>query len=173
MKHNQNNSASTYKNSEEYFFQHHEGGQNIPGIKASEETKEDRCVKLFLKTLEGSDVIGMDPTGDCFYEAIVTAFNMHNTDVRDYRGVVQEDTDDKVKALRRTAANFLTQEVFQKFQMSHTAGLVDYKFMSELDTIVKLQEKMLMSGREVWVATASGPMSLKSAWFVRFSTFAV
>ena len=91
----------------------------------------------------------MDPTGDCFYEAIVTAFNMHNTDVRDYRGVVQEDTDDKVKALRRTAANFLTQEVFQKFQMSHTAGLVDYKFMSELDTIEKLQEKMLMSGKEV------------------------
>ena len=115
------------------------------------EEKENHPVKLFLEALEGSELKRMGSTGDCFYEAIVTAFNMENKDVRDYDDVVKEATDDKVKALRRTAAMFLTEEVFQKFQMSHSAGLVDYKFMSEMDSIEKLQEKMILSGREVGI----------------------
>ena len=53
------------------------------------------------------------------------------------------------------------------------AGVLDYKFMTVMDNLKKLQVKMMLSGSEVGLGTVFGPMSLRSVWFVKFFTFPV
>ena len=57
-------------------------------------------VQLVLQDPEAK-VKSIKPSGDCFYEAIATAFTTIKEDVRDYEDVFVEDDDDQAMALRR------------------------------------------------------------------------
>ena len=49
-------------------------------------------------------------------------------------------------ALRRTAADAVTEEVFNDFSMFYTAGLSDFNFMRRCRTLPDLKQRMLVSG---------------------------
>ena len=49
-------------------------------------------------------VKSIKPTGDCFYETIVSAFDTVDEDVRDIDGIETNDDDSAVRALRRFSA---------------------------------------------------------------------
>ena len=114
-----------------------------------DENAKESKIDLFIEALENNLMMKMEPTGDCFYDCIVTAFDLEDKDIREFTDVIKEANDDKVTALRRTAAEFLTPEVFESYKLSHKAGLVDYSFMSKVDSLEKLQEVMVQSGRDV------------------------
>jgi len=90
--------------------------------------------------------MAMKPTGDCFYEAIGTAFSTVREDVRDCEAIHIEDEDTQAMALRRTAAMSVTQDVFQSFSMFHLAGLPDFNFMKRVRSLVDLQSRLLVTG---------------------------
>ena len=122
---------------------------SVESMEVDEDTVDNGDINNFLEALENNLMKKIEPTGDCFYDCIVTAFDMEEKDVREFSDVIKDEKDDKVKALRRTAAMSLTPEMFESFKMSHQAGLKDYSFMSEMNSLKMLQEKMMESGREV------------------------
>ena len=87
--------------------------------------------------------------GDCFYQAVVEAFKMNGDDVRNYDDVVTLGEEEGAHSLRRTAANAVTEEVFQEYQMCQQAGLEDFEFMSGIETLEELRELILVSGVDV------------------------
>lgn len=102
-------------------------------------------VQVVLQDPEAK-VKAIQPSGDCFYEAIGDAFTSVNEDVRDVEKVQVEDDDDQAMALRRTVAMAVTEEVFQSFSMFHLAGLADFNFMRRCKTVCDLQSRLLVSG---------------------------
>jgi len=91
-------------------------------------------------------VKSIKPSGDCFYQAIVEAYLTLNEDILEHKNIDKEPEDSPAMALRRTAANAVTEEVFNDFSMFHTAGLPDFSFMRRIRTISDLKERMLVTG---------------------------
>ena len=87
--------------------------------------------------------------GDCFYQAVVEAFLMNGDDVRNYENVDKRDGDDGALALRRTAAKAVTEEIFQNFQVFKEAGLDDFQFMTNMDSVEEVRDLIMVSGLKV------------------------
>ena len=88
------------------------------------------------------------PQGDCFYDAISTAFSSVDIDVRDHANIIVEPGDSESMALRRTAAMAVSDEIFQNFKMFLEAGLPDFNFMRRCKTVEDLKQRLLVSGKE-------------------------
>ena len=103
-----------------------------------------------VKTNKGSAGLKLIASnGDCFYQAVVEAFLMNGDDVRDNENVVKEDGDDGVLALRRTAAVAVTEEIFQIFQLYQGAGLKDFQFMANINSVEELRDRIMELGDKV------------------------
>ena len=93
------------------------------------------------------------PQGDCFYDAISSAFSSVDIDVRDSAKITAEPGDSESMALRRTAAMAVSDETFQTFKMFHEAGLPDFNFMKRCKTSEDLKNRLLVSGKETSAGT--------------------
>ena len=103
-----------------------------------------------VKTNKGSAGLKLIASnGDCFYLAVVEAFLMNGDDVRNNENVVKEDGDDGVLALRRTASVAVTEEMFQNFRLYQEAGLEDFQFMDNMNSVQEVRDLIMVSGLKV------------------------
>src|SRR5258708_7715814 len=93
----------------------------------------------------------INPSGDCFYEAVEKAF-LSKYDLRPRKKQKIESTDEvqvnlpTVDEMRAIVASCADENLLESYKVYHDSGISGYEFMRNVTDLEHLQNKIMTSG---------------------------